>query len=101
MFLFWALTIMPGTPGAVDVKESWTSGPWIPQNLQAWGNNKLAVDYGPNGLWNYDGKWIRLSVCDPQSLQAWGGDKLAVDFGSHGLWTYDGETWSKLSQWDL
>ena len=67
------------------------------QSLQAWGNNKLAVDFGPKGLWNFDGSWVQLSYWNPRHMEAWGVNQLAVDFGANGLWTFDGKTWQRIS----
>jgi hypothetical protein len=66
------------------------------------GNDELAVDFGTNGLWHYDGSsWSNLAGWDPDgNMEAWTGG-LAVDFGdSYGLWNYDGLSWTSLAGWD-
>ena len=70
---------------------------WIPEGLQAWGDHDLAVDFGVQGLWSYNGNWIQLSRLDPESMASWGSGRLAVNFGPRGLWTYDGRAWLKIS----
>jgi N-acetylneuraminic acid mutarotase len=69
----------------------------------------VAVDFGPNGLWQYESStnsWIKLNGSDPEfmvraDLFNEGNDTtLIVDFGSSiGLWYYHGKsgTWAKLS----
>jgi hypothetical protein len=77
-----------------------------PENESSYSNwvsnssNKLAVDFGTNGLWNYDGSgWTSLAGWDPEGMEAC--DKgLAVDFGTNGLWNYDGSSWTSLAGWD-
>ena len=71
--------------------------PWIPQALQAWGPNSVAVDFGARGLWSYNGSWVQLSRLDPLHMESWGDGYLAIDFGPYGLWTYDGQSWLKIS----
>jgi hypothetical protein len=80
-----------------DWLEALSSGVWIPQGLQAWGDDRLAVDFGSRGLWSYNGVWVQLSRLDPQAMTSWGGANLAVDFGPYGLWTFDGQAWSRIS----
>lgn len=63
----------------------------------ALGNDNLIVDFGLNGLWNYDGFWIRLSHWDPKQMISWGESKLIVDFGRHGLYKYDGKNWVQIA----
>jgi hypothetical protein len=61
---------------------------------------ELAVDFGPYGLWNYDGSdWSSLAGWDPSGMANWDGG-LAVDFDTYGLWNYDGSTWTNLAGWD-
>ena len=71
---------------------------WTVENVQAWGDKQLAVDFGPKGVWNYSGTWIQLSRWNPRIMEAWGGHGLAADFGAHGLWTYDGRVWTKITR---
>lgn len=92
-----ALVILSGSAVLV-ASELPPAHPWVPEALQAWGGHRLAVDFGPRGLWSYDGSWIRLSYWNPEAMESWGGDALAVNFGSHGLWTYDGVVWTRLSR---
>ena len=64
-------------------------------------SDELAVDFGTNGLWHYDGSWGRLSNWDPDDDLAGWSNGLAVDFGpGRGLWNRDGSSWSRLSNWD-
>ena len=77
--------------------ERWTYGPWQTQNMVSLGNEILVVDFGRNGLWSYDGTWIRLSHLDPQRMVTWGESNLVVDFGSHGLWKFDRSKWEKIA----
>ncbi len=70
---------------------------WIAEDLQAWGDHDLAVDFGARGLWSYNGAWIQLSRLDPDKMVSWGDGRLAVNFGVYGLWTYDGQAWLKIS----
>ena len=70
---------------------------WIAEDLQAWGDHALAVDFGARGLWSYNGAWIQLSRLNPADMASWGNGRLAVNFGTYGLWTYDGRAWLKIS----
>jgi len=71
---------------------------WDPEYGIAW-NSGLAVDFGPNGLWHYDGSWASLATWNPDGMVEWTGG-LAVNFGaSYGLWNYDGSSWSNLAGW--
>lgn len=84
---------------ASSTKETgrWTYGPWQTQDMVSLGNEILVVDFGQNGLWSYDGSWIRLSHLDPQRMVTWGDSNLVVDFGAHGLWKFDRSTWEKIA----
>lgn len=77
----------------------WTFGPWQTQDMVSWGSEKLVVDFGPNGLWRYDGSWIRLSLWDPEGIVVLGNSNLVVNFGSNGLWEYDGTSWEQIALW--
>ena len=77
--------------------ERWAFGPWQTQSMISWGNDMLVVDFGQNGLWSYDGSWIRLSILDPKSMITMGESNLIVDFGSRGLWKFDKLTWEKIA----
>ena len=65
------------------------------------GGDELAVDFGGNGLWHYDGSsWTSLAGWDPEGMAEWNGG-LAVNFGvTYGLWNYDGTTWTQLAAWN-
>ncbi|UCF86025.1 MAG: SBBP repeat-containing protein, partial [Desulfobacteraceae bacterium] len=59
--------------------------------------DELAIDFGANGLWHYDGTaWSPISGSDVEVLAGWSGG-LAMDFGALGLWNYDGTAWSPIS----
>ena len=88
---------LPLSAGSSKETERWTYGPWQTQNMVSLGNKILIVDFGPNGLWSYDGTWMRLSHLDPLRMVTWGEANLVVDFGSHGLWTYDQSEWVKIA----
>ena len=75
----------------------WTYAPWQTQDMIALGQDILVVDFGRNGLWSYDGTWMRLSHLDPLRMVTWGESNLVVDFGPHGLWTYDQSEWKKIA----
>jgi hypothetical protein len=63
-------------------------------------NGGIAIDFGPLGLWYFDGAgWSQLDEADPQWLCVWG-DHLLVDFGSSGLWQYDGSDWNQIREDD-
>ena len=101
---FFAMLLAPVISLGDATTVQWTSGPWQQQGMVPWGNDRLVVDFGPNGMWNFNGSWIRLSHWDPQSMVVWGQDKatcgagcLVVDFGSHGLWNHDGTSWQKIA----
>ena len=75
----------------------WTFGPWQTQSMISWGSDMLVVDFGPNGLWGYDGSWRRLSYMNPEKMITWGESYLVVDFGTHGLWKFDRSVWEKIA----
>ena len=89
--------LMPQYIMATDKVEDWTVGPWQAQKMIAWGSDRLVVDFGRNGLWEYDGSWIKLSYLDPEGIIAWSDFNLVVDFGSRGLWKYDGSSWEQIA----
>ena len=88
-----------GVPLSAAAKETqrWTYGPWQAENMVSLGSEILIVDFGENGLWSYDGTWIRLSHLDPLSMITWGESNLVVDFGSHGLWKFNQSEWEKIA----
>jgi hypothetical protein len=64
---------------------------------------QIAVDFGANGLWHYDGTtWSKMTYYDPDDMAGWVtlANCLAVDFGTNGLWNYDGMAWRKKSNWN-
>jgi len=62
--------------------------------------DELIVDFGPNGLWHYDGSsWSSLAGWNSSGMEEWTGG-LAVDFGTYGLWNYDGSSWTSLAGWN-
>ncbi len=97
LFIFLVMCSLPQSMVASTEVERWTIEPWQSQNMASWGNDRLVVDFGANGLWHYDGAWIRLSHWDAENILVWGTSHLVVDFGSHGLWTYDGRDWTKIA----
>jgi len=65
------------------------------------GRDELALDFGPAGLWDYDGtNWTFISGSNPEDICGWSGG-LAMDFGASGLWNYDGTTWTFISGSDV
>lgn len=95
--LLLAVILQPPLMTAAADFDRWAAGPWQAQGFISWGDNNLGVDFGSNGLWNYNGTWIQMSIWDPEGMAAWGRRNLAVDFGHNGLWSYDGATWKKIS----
>lgn len=87
----------PSPLSSADWKAGLDGG-WPVEGMQAWGDGNLAVDFGPNGLWNYNRGWVPMSRLNPRILAAWGGKQLAVDFGIAGLWAYDGRLWTKITR---
>jgi hypothetical protein len=86
--------------GDADWKTGLTTG-WQPEDMQAWGDGYLAVDFGADGLWSYAGQWVCrvcLSRMDPRKMEAVGGGRLAVDFGPQGLWLYDARSWTRIAR---
>jgi hypothetical protein len=60
----------------------------------------LFFDAGANGLYVYDGTWMRISTGNAQDMIECGGC-LYVDFGLSGLWKYcEGIGWSRISTGD-
>ena len=63
----------------------------------------LAVDFGADGLYSYDGSsWSKLTGWNASNggLARWGTGKLAVDFHTNGVYSYNGSSWSKLTGWN-
>ena len=62
--------------------------------------DELAVDFGVDGLWHYDGAaWSQLNALNPSGIEEWSGG-CAADFSTSGLWNYDGASWSQLTTWN-
>ena len=91
--------ILAGLPAlaTADWKEGLTAE-WPAEDLHAWGDSNLAVDFGTNGLWNYNGSWIQLSQWDAERMEVMDTHRLSVDFGPRGLWIYDGRMWIKITR---
>lgn len=94
--VFFILMMIPIPVSPTD-SQSLPAAIWKVEQMQAWGVNNIAIDFGIKGVWSYNGSWVQLSRLDPHMLESWGGHKLAVDFGSYGLWTYDGRSWEKIA----
>ncbi len=93
----------------------WTSGAWtqlsgadpdamIAVDTDFDGASETAADFGPLGVWLWDGAWTQLSGRDPDMLTAAdtdgnGAREVIVDFGPLGLWSWNG-IWSQLSGLD-
>jgi subtilisin family serine protease len=59
--------------------------------------DELAVDFGGNGLWHYDGStFTQLNGQNPEAMEDWNGG-LAGDFDGNGLWNYNGSSWNLLT----
>jgi hypothetical protein len=82
---------------ATEVIGNWVAEPWQPEDMISWGSDNVLVDFGSNGLWRYDGSWIRISHWNPKRMITWSDSKLIVDFGQNGLYCYDGEDWKKIA----
>lgn len=68
-------------------------------NITGWPDG-LAVDFGANSLWSYDGlSWRKLTPWDASIMTGYA-DGLAVDFDANGMWKYDSSSWSKITNWD-
>jgi hypothetical protein len=91
LLAWWPLVV------SADWKTGLTAG-WQPEDMQAWGEGNLAVDFGADGLWSYAGHWVRLSRMDPRKMEAVGGGRLAVDFGREGIWLYDARSWTRITR---
>ena len=96
---FTFLVVLLSVPLCATTKETqrWAYGPWQTENMVSLGNQILIVDFGRNGLWSYDGTWMRLSHLDPLHMVTWGESNLVVDFGPHGLWKFDRSEWEKIA----
>ncbi|OQX01528.1 MAG: hypothetical protein BWK80_59745, partial [Desulfobacteraceae bacterium IS3] len=61
---------------------------------------KIAVDFGSNGLYVYDGQTLTgLTSLNPENIISWN-EKLVGDFGKDGLHLYDGNVWTVISNWN-
>ena len=92
-----AFSLIPQIVPATQVIGNWVAGPWQPEDMISWGSDNVLVDFGSNGLWSYDGSWIRISHWNPKRMITWSESKLIVDFGQNGLYCYDGEDWKKIA----
>jgi len=65
-------------------------------------NNSLAVDFGSQGVYYYNGaSWSQISTNNAEWLTGYD-TSLAADFGStYGLYQYDGSAWSQISTSDV
>jgi hypothetical protein len=73
-------------PGAVHVTA-----------VKGGAGDELAVDFGGNGLWHYDGStFTQLNGQNPEAMEDWNGG-LAGDFDGNGLWNYNGSSWNLLT----
>ncbi len=74
------------------------SDPADPDSIPA----KLLIDYGPHGLYEYDGvNNVQIGTWDPEGLEYWSDlDKAVMDYGTHGPHTYDGSSWDDLGSLD-
>ena len=97
IFIFCVICLMPQLVMANQVVGSKVAEPWQPQDMVSWGIDCVLVDFGSNGLWKYDGSWMRMSHWDPKHMITWGEDKLIVDFGQFGLYNYNGKSWDKIA----
>ena len=97
IFTVFSFCLIPILVTANQVIGTWVAEPWQPEDMIAWGTDDVLVDFGSNGLWKYDGSWIRMSHWDPKSMITWSGSRLLVDFGRYGLYSYDGESWKKIA----
>ncbi len=61
----------------------------------------LGIDFGANGIWEYDGTdFSQINAVNVDGMISVG-DIMAVDVGAWGLWTYDGSTDpSQIDTWD-
>lgn len=60
---------------------------------------KLFVDFGPSGLYYYDGDWRSISPANPQRMHAFGAS-LVVSFDSEdrtGLYLYENDSLKRIS----
>lgn len=94
--VFFFLMMIPRPVSPTD-SQSLPAAIWTVEEMQAWGTNNIAIDFGTKGVWSYNGSWIQLSRLDSHKMESWGGHKLAVDFGCYGLWIYDGRSWEKMA----
>ena len=97
IFACVSFCFVPRIVPATEVIGSWVAEPWQPEDMITWGFDNVLVDFGSNGLWRYDGSWIRISHWNPKRMITWSESKLMVDFGQNGLYCYDGEAWKKIA----
>ena len=97
MVIITMMFLSPSSLQPADWKAGLVGG-WQVEDLQAWGDRNLAVDFGPKGVWNYSGIWVPLSRLNPRMMANWGSGQLVADFGAHGLWVYDWHSWTKITR---
>jgi len=59
-------------------------------------SNRLYVDFGARGLFQYDGSWNKVRSADAQ-IMAPVGSNLVVSFPRIGLYQHDGKSWKQLA----
>jgi hypothetical protein len=57
---------------------------------------KVYGDFGPWGVWKWNGAWTQLSWGDPDKLWTYG-CKLVANFPGIGLYQYNGSNWTALA----
>ena len=97
LIAYLLFSLIPVAMLANNAADNWTMEPWQTQEMIAWGNSQLVVDFGLNGLWKYDGSWVQLSRWNAESIVVRGEQNLTVNFGSNGLWNFDGLSWTKIA----
>ena len=97
IFACLSFCLIPQMVPSTEVIGNWVAEPWQPEDMITWGADNVLVDFGSNGLWRYNGSWIRISHWNPKRMITWGESKLMVDFGQNGLYCYDGEGWKKIA----
>ena len=97
IFACLSFCLIPQMALSTEVIGNWVAEPWQPEDMITWGADNVLVDFGSNGLWRYNGSWIRISHWNPKRMITWSESKLMVDFGQNGLYCYDGKAWKKIA----
>ena len=97
IFACLSFCLIPQMAPSTEVIGNWVAEPWQPEDMITGGTDNVLVDFGSNGLWRYNGSWIRISHWNPKRMITWSESKLMVDFGQNGLYCYDGEAWKKIT----